>query len=102
MFDDADFVAVPDLRSLAIAASLGVVEPSAALAGLAGALPAGGAVVARALPRPGGQVAGGREHAHVGADLGEDGLAGAPPHAGYGAQQLNRRSESGQALLDGV
>jgi hypothetical protein len=44
------------------------IEPAAALAGTPGALSARGAVVAGALPGPGGQVPGGGEDAHVGGD----------------------------------
>ena len=40
--------------------------------------------------------------AHVGADLGDDHLGGAPLNAGDGAQQFNGRLERGDALLDRV
>jgi hypothetical protein len=40
-------------------------QPAVALGGLARATLAPGEVVARAAARPGGQVAGGREHGHV-------------------------------------
>ena len=68
----------------------------------AGALFAGGAVVAGALPGPRCQVAGGREDPHVGADLGDQDFGGAPLNAGDAAQQLNGRPERGDALLDRV
>ena len=38
---------------------------------------------------------GGREDGHVGADLGDDHLGGAPLHAGDRAEQLNRRRRKG-------
>src|SRR5262245_45583254 len=54
----------------------GGVEPLGAVAGLAGAAFAGGAVVAGALAGPAGEVTLGGEAAHVGADLGEHRLMG--------------------------
>ena len=45
---------------------------------------------------------GGREDAHVDADLGDDHLGGAPLNAGDRAQQLNGRLERGDLLLDRV
>jgi len=42
----------------------------------------------------------GREHAHVGADLGDQHLGGAALDAGDRAQQLNRRLERVNLLLD--
>ena len=47
-------------------------------------------------------MAGGREHRHVGADLGEDVLRGAGLDPGERAQQLNMRLERAQYLLDRV
>ncbi len=118
VLDGADRFAVPDSGALAAVERLqvgvlaagrghrgvleGGVEPAAAFAGTPGALLARGAVVAGALPAPGGQVAGGGEDAHVGADLGEDVLRAAPPDAGDRAQELNRGPERGEALLDRV
>src|SRR5438552_18967232 len=77
-----------------------LVEPLRALARLAGLALARRLIVARALPGPGRQVAGGGEHRHVGADLGEDVLRGAGLDPVDGAQQLNRWSERAQLLLD--
>src|SRR3954449_12940460 len=53
-----------------------VAQPYVAGGGLARSRLAAGDVGARAHPRPGGQVGGGREAGHVGADLGEDALGG--------------------------
>ena len=78
------------------------VEPLRSLAGLPGAALAGGLVVAGALAGPGGEVLGGREDAHVGADLGDDHLGCAPLNAGDRAEQLNGRRERGDLLLDRV
>src|SRR4029453_1658385 len=105
VLDGADRFAVSDPRALAAVERLqvsvlaadrghrgvleGRVEPAAAFAGTPGALLAGGAVIARALPAPGREVASGGEDAHVGADLGEDGLRDALPDAGDRAQKLN-------------
>ncbi len=50
------------------------VKPLRSLAGLARPAFAGGLVVARALPRPRRELLGGREHRHVGPDLGDDHL----------------------------
>jgi hypothetical protein len=47
-------------------------------------------------------VPGGREDAHVGTDLGDDDLCGAPLNAGDAAQQLNGCRERGDAFLDRV
>src|SRR6266508_5089056 len=76
------------------------VEPFGAVAGLAGAAFAGGAVVAGALAGPAGEVALAWELAHVGADLGQDRLGGTPLDAGERAEQLNRFGERGELLLD--
>src|SRR3989442_1048971 len=113
VLDGADRFAVPDPRALAAVERLqvgvlaaarghrgvleGGVEPAAAFAGTPGALFARRAVVAGALPAPGGQVASGGEDAHVGADLGEDVLRAAPPDARDRAQELNGRPERGKA-----
>src|SRR3954452_7565400 len=61
-------------------------EPRRALAQPGGASLAGALVVARAEPGPGDQVAGGREAAHVDADLGDDDLRGQVTKAGDRAQ----------------
>jgi len=61
---------------------------------------AGGLVVAGALAGPGSELAGGREDAHVGADLGDDRLGGACFDAGDRTQKLNGRCERVQLLLD--
>src|SRR5215212_3180870 len=53
-------------------------EPLGALARAPGAAFAGGLVVAGAASGPAGEVAGGREHAHVGADLSDHDFGGAP------------------------
>jgi hypothetical protein len=66
------------------------------------ATPCSGLVVAGALAGPGGQLLGGGEDAHGGADLGHDHPGGAPLNAGGRAQQLNGRRERGNLLLDGV
>ena len=76
------------------------VEPFGAVAGLPGAAFAGGLVVAGALPGPGRELFGGREDAHVDADLGDDAFGGAPLHAGDRAQQLNGFLERGDLLRD--
>src|SRR2546428_10322030 len=74
----------------------GAVEPLRAVPGFAGASFAGGAVVAGALAGPAGEVAGGREAAHVGAGFGDDHLGGAPLPAGDPAQQVHRPREKGK------
>src|SRR3954467_795434 len=68
-------------------------EPRRPFAQPGGASLAGALVVARAEPGPGDQVAGGREAAHVGADLGDDDLRGQVTEAGDGAQQPDRLTE---------
>src|SRR6266545_7582565 len=64
-------------------------EPLGALAGLARAMLAGGFVVARAHPGPGGQAGRGTELGHVHTDLGDDRLGRAPVHPGDGVKQLH-------------
>ena len=54
----------------------GGAQPLGAVAGASGAVFAGGLVVAGAHAGPRGEVPGGREAGHVGADLGEDHLGG--------------------------
>jgi len=78
------------------------VQPARSFAGASGALLAGRAIVARALPGPGRQVPRRWEHGHVRADLGDDDLGGAPSNAGDRAQQLNGAFERGDLFLDGV
>ena len=78
----------------------GAVEPFGAVAGFAGAAFAGGAVVAGALAGPAGQMVGGGEAAHVGADLGDYDLGRALLHPGDRAEQLNRGGERGELRLD--
>src|SRR5579875_2942616 len=118
VLDGADGAAVPELGLLATVEGLEVaavgadrgerrvlervVEPLAPFTGPAGATLAGGLVVAGTLPGPGRQVAGRREHAHIEADLGDDVFGGAPLDARAGTQQLNRRGERGELLLDRV
>src|SRR3954462_5909952 len=68
-------------------------EPRRALAQPGGAALAGALVVAGTEPGPGDQVAGGREAAHVDADLGDDDLRGQVTDAGDGAQQPDRLTE---------
>src|SRR3954465_14295488 len=65
-------------------------EPRRALAQPGGAALAGALVVAGTEPGPGDQVAGGREAAHVDADLGDDDLRGQVTDAGDRAQQPDR------------
>ena len=62
-----------------------------AVAGPAGAVLAGGLVVARAHASPRREVPGGREAGHVGADLSEDHLGGPMRHARDRHQQRHRR-----------
>lgn len=62
---------------------------------------AGGLVVARALTGPARELLGGREARHVGADLGDDHLRGAPLNAGDRPQQLNGLLARGDLLLSG-
>src|SRR5207253_2150923 len=69
-------------------------EPSVALVRLAGAAFAAGDVVARAHARPRGEVCGGREPAHVRADLGDDALsrwAGVHPWPATARRRARRR-----------
>jgi hypothetical protein len=56
----------------------------------------------RSLPGhwPAGEVALGGEAAHVGADLGQHGLGGAPLHARDRAEQFDRARERGELGLD--
>jgi hypothetical protein len=61
---------------------------------------AGRLVVARAHPRPGGQVRRGGELAHVGADLGHDDLGGALVDPTDGVQQRYLFGERGDHLAD--
>src|SRR4029450_11159010 len=75
-------------------------QPTVALGGLAGATLAPGDVVAWAAARPGGQVAGGREHGHVDADLGDDALGGALADPGDGVQPVTGHRERGDPLVD--
>src|SRR5215218_9139475 len=63
-------------------------QPAVAPGRLARAALAAGEVVARTAARPGGQVAGGREHRHVGADLDNDRLRGPLAHPGDGVQPV--------------
>jgi hypothetical protein len=87
----------------AIAASLSAsFERFGAFAGAAGAAFAGRLVVAGALAGPGGEVPGCGEHAQVGADLGDQQLGCALLDARDRAQQLNRRPERADLLLDRV
>src|SRR3954466_7701776 len=65
-------------------------EPRRPFAQAGGAALAGALVVAGAEPSPGDQVAGGREAAHVDADLGDDDLRGQVTEAGDRAQQPDR------------
>ena len=50
--------------------------------------------------RPGGQVPGGGEHAHVGADLGDDRLRSPLADPGNGVQPVTGPSERGDHLVD--
>ena len=75
-------------------------QPLGALAGAAAAVLARRLVVAGAHTRPRGKVARGREAAHVGADLGDDALGGAPVDAGDGAQQPHLTPERGEHPVD--
>ena len=77
------------------------VQPLRAVAGLARATLAGRLVVAGALAAQ-GQVPRRRESGHVGADLGEDALGAASLDADDRAQQLNRRRERADLVLDRV
>src|SRR6266536_1294656 len=70
-------------------------QPFGALAGAARVVLAGRLVVARAQPRPGGQVRGRGELAHVPTGLGQDNLGGAPVDPGDGLQQLQDRGVQG-------
>jgi hypothetical protein len=79
-----------------------VIEPLAALAGMAGAAFAGGLVVARTLTGPRGEMASGREYAHVDTNLGNDVLRRSFLDTRDRAQQLNRCSKRGELLLDRV
>jgi len=104
-FDRAERTTVPDPRSeplvlrlqvAVVGADRGhrgvlerVVEPFGSLAAATGAALARRLVVARALACPRGEVAGGREHRHVGADLGEDVLRGAGLDPAERAQHVN-------------
>jgi hypothetical protein len=74
-------------------------QPVVARGGLAGAALAPGDVVARAAPCPGGQVPGGREHRHVDADLGDDGLGGALPTPVMVTRPVTGHRERGDPLV---
>jgi hypothetical protein len=88
-------------RVFAWAASVSAIESQReALAGAPGAAFASRFVVAGAEASPGGEVTGGGEDAHVGAGLGDDHFGGAPLHTGDRAEQLNRRRERADLLLD--
>jgi hypothetical protein len=78
------------------------VQPLGAVAGLARAPLAGRLIVAGTLAGPGRQMACGGKARHVGADLGQDALRAAGLDADDAAQQLNRRGERAQLLLDGI
>jgi hypothetical protein len=99
----------PELgRQVAVAAAGGgpgalgqhLTQPAVALGGLAGAALAAGHVVAGAASRPGGQVAGGGEHRHVHADLGNDALGGPLAHPGDGVEAVTGRRERGDDPVD--
>src|SRR5512133_2181072 len=87
----------PELgRQVAVAAAGGgpgalgqhLTQPAVALGGPAGAALAPGDVVAGTAPGPGGQVAGGGEHAHVDPDLGNDRLGGTLADPGDGVEAV--------------
>src|ERR1700727_2547665 len=80
----------------------GPVQPLQSLAGSAGALSAGGLVVAGALSGPGREVLGGRERAHFGTDLRDHCLCAAPLNAGDRAEQLNGFLERADLLSNRV
>src|SRR5256886_600480 len=77
-------------------------EPLAAFAAAAGAAFAGGLVVAGAAAGPAGEVAGGGEAAHVGADLSDHDLGGAGGDAGDRAREPDAGGERAELFLDRV
>src|SRR3982750_2218022 len=77
----------------------GGLQPGRALAQAGGAALAGAPVVPRARPGPGDEVAGGREAAHVGADLGDDDPGRERADAGDRGRRVARGAKGGEPLL---
>jgi len=75
-------------------------QPFGALAGVARAAFAGGLVVAGAAASPRGEVSGGGEQAHVGADLSDHHLGAAFGDAGDRGGELDAWRERAELLLD--
>src|SRR5215469_12005585 len=81
-------------------------EPGGGFAHAGRAPLAGTLIVSRAQAGPGDQVPGGREAAHVAADLGEDDASAQFVDAGNGGQQMDRGAKgldlSVDLLIDGL
>jgi len=116
VFDGAERAAVTDARleALVLGGEVGALaarrgqggflerdpEPLGAFAGPSGAALAGRLVVAGAASGPGGEVPGGREDAHVDADLSDHDFRGSAGDAGHGARELDAGRERAQLLGD--